>query len=221
MTGDELGNVRETYDLIAEDYATTFPSTEPEQQVDLAMIDHFVTLLGAHPRVLDAGCGPGRMARYLTDRGCVAEGIDLSPEMIRMAATIHPDIPVRVATLDELPFGDETFDGAFYWYSLIHTPDEGLTAVLVEALRVLRPEGLILVAFQTGDAAREVGGRYRQLGYDVRITRYHRSADDLARLLSQHGLRPIARLDRAAVQPEQDGQAVIIAIKSARLRQAE
>jgi 2-polyprenyl-3-methyl-5-hydroxy-6-metoxy-1,4-benzoquinol methylase len=34
------------------------------------MIDHFVSLLASDSKdVLDAGCGTGRMSRYLTDRG--------------------------------------------------------------------------------------------------------------------------------------------------------
>lgn len=36
-------------------------------------------------RVLDAGCGPGRHARKLLDRGALVTGIDVSDEMVRLA----------------------------------------------------------------------------------------------------------------------------------------
>jgi 2-polyprenyl-3-methyl-5-hydroxy-6-metoxy-1,4-benzoquinol methylase len=67
--------VRSTYDAVAEQYASEFPGTEPEQAVDLAMIDHFISRLpGERMGVLDAGCGTGRMSRYLSDRGCLVHG---------------------------------------------------------------------------------------------------------------------------------------------------
>ena len=36
-------------------------------------------------RVLDAGCGPGRYAEWLADRGAEVVGLDVSPAMIRLA----------------------------------------------------------------------------------------------------------------------------------------
>lgn len=80
--------IRAAYDANAEAYAAAFPGTEPEQDLDLAVIDHFVGLLGEHPEVLDAGCGTGRMGRYLADRGCRVRGIDLSPGMLAIARRV-------------------------------------------------------------------------------------------------------------------------------------
>jgi len=37
--------VRSTYDAVAETYASRFPTTEPEQAIDLATLDHFVARL--------------------------------------------------------------------------------------------------------------------------------------------------------------------------------
>lgn len=60
-------------------YAAQFSGTEPEAPLDLAMVDTFVPAMTEDggsddpPRVLDAGCGTGRMSRYLADRGCMVE----------------------------------------------------------------------------------------------------------------------------------------------------
>ena len=43
--------------------------------------------------IADIGCGPGQIARYLADHGAQAMGIDLSPEMVRLAQRLSPDIP--------------------------------------------------------------------------------------------------------------------------------
>jgi len=218
VSGDRLGPVQAAYDLIAEHYAAHFRSTEPEQAVDLAMIDHFAKLLSGSRVVLDAGCGAGRMARYLADRGCHVQGIDLSPEMIRMAQRDHPHIPSSVSSITALPFGYDTFDGLFYWYSIIHLTDTDLGAALQEASRVLRHGGHILLAFQTGTGSREVGEGYsRRYGRDVTMIRFHRMPDAVTQLLRSSGFAEVCRLDRAPVVGlERDGQAVLIALRSER-----
>lgn len=129
--------VRAAYDQVAGDYADAFPATEPEQAIELAMIEHFVSLLQGHrQQVLDAGCGAGRKRPFLHGLGCQVMGTDLSPEMVRRAHCDHSQHTVHVATSAALPFRDDSFDGVFFWYSTIHTPDDRLAAVLSEAQRV-------------------------------------------------------------------------------------
>ena len=97
---DELGQpgVQRAYGTVAQTYADHFPDTGAESPLELAMVDAFaaaVTVDGNCAKVLDAGCGAGRMGRYLADRGCAVEGVDLSPGMVQMARRDHPDLGVR------------------------------------------------------------------------------------------------------------------------------
>jgi len=202
---------RATYDVIADAYADFFRSTEPEQPIDLAMIEHFKATLVSHPRVLDAGCGAGRMMPLLAELGCRVEGVDLSPGMVRRARTDHGEFKSQVASLSALPFAAATFDGVFMWYSTIHGSDEELGKMLAEANRVLTPEGSLLVAFQTGDGVREVGQGIRARGHNIQMMRYHRGVTEMDRALEHAGFRVTASLDRAPVGSEEDGQAVLIA----------
>lgn len=211
MTDRPLRSVRAAYDTVAADYAAYFPTTEPEAPVDLAMLDHFVSLAGCSSTVLDAGCGAGRMARYLSDRGCRVAGIDLSPGMLAMAHRDHPDIPVAAGSITALPIADQSVDGAVYWYSIIHVPDEAVSLVLSETARVLRPGGHALFAFQTGRGVSDVGPAYRAFGHDVRLMRHSRDVTDLAPLIVDARLRVVAQFSRAPIDPEKDGQAFIIA----------
>ena len=81
---DPLGllAVRDAYDTVAADYARRLPDTRAEAALDLAMVDAFAEAVTSDddPRVLDAGCGTGRMSRYLADRGCLVEGSTCRPE---------------------------------------------------------------------------------------------------------------------------------------------
>jgi ubiquinone/menaquinone biosynthesis C-methylase UbiE len=103
--------VRAAYDEVADTYADRFRSTEPEQPVDLAMIEHFASLLHGEKRVVDAGCGAGRLLPMLSRLAGRVVGVDLSPGMIRRARLDHPTCPATVASLTRLPFDDASFDG--------------------------------------------------------------------------------------------------------------
>jgi len=136
-------NVRHAYDTVAEDYAARLPDTRAEAPLDLAMVDALAAAVTGEARgqILDAGCGAGRMSRHLADRGCLVEGVDLSPGMVAMARRDHPDLRFVVGSLSGLPYADGRFDGVMLWYSIIHTPPEGQALIFEEAARVVRPGG--------------------------------------------------------------------------------
>lgn len=52
----------------------------------------------------------------------------------------NSDFDTCVGSITALPFPDDSFDGLFYWYSTIHTPNGELGTVFAEARRALRPE---------------------------------------------------------------------------------
>lgn len=203
--------VRAAYDVVAADYARHLPDTRAETALDLAMVDAFVAAVGPGAHVLDAGCGAGRMSRHLADRGLRPSGLDLSPGMVAMARRDHPDLDVRVGSLDALPQADASVDGVLLWYSVIHTPPAGLAHVLAEAVRVTRPGGHLLVASQSGRGVRDVAPSYRRFGHEVELVRHLHTADDLAGGLAAAGAQELARLVRRAVGTERDDQAVVLA----------
>lgn len=62
-------------------------------------------------KVLDAGCGYGRSSELFGAEQYT--GVDFSPDFIRIAQNKYPDKTFVEASLDKLPFADETFDWAF------------------------------------------------------------------------------------------------------------
>ncbi|MEU7756704.1 methyltransferase domain-containing protein [Micromonospora sp. NPDC049171] len=210
----DLRGVRRAYDTVAEDYATLLPDTRAEAPVDLAMVDAFAEAVtsGGDARVLDAGCGPGRMSRYLTDRGCLVHGVDLSPGMIARARRDHRDLMFTVGSLSALPYPDARFAGVLLWYSTIHTPPAGQARVFAEAARVLRPGGHLLVGFQAGDGTRDLSAAYRRrFGHEIRLARHRYPPDRVAAEIEAAGLREECRLVRRARGTERDDQAFLLA----------
>ncbi len=94
--------------------------------------------------VLDIGCGNGWATRLLADyalNGRVT-GIDISDEMIRVAresSQTHANIDYKVASAEQLPFGDNEFTHAFSMESLYYY--RNLPKALSEIHRVLKSGG--------------------------------------------------------------------------------
>lgn len=209
----DFRDVRRAYDTVASDYATYLPDTRAEAPLDLAMVDAFAEAVrsDADPLVLDAGCGAGRMSRYLVDRGCRVVGVDLSPGMVAMARRDHRELSFAVGSLADLPFPDGRFAGVLLWYSTIHTPPAGQGRIFAEAARMLRPGGHLLVGFQSGQGTRDVAPAYRRFGHEITLERHLYTADQVAGRIEAAGLREVCRLVRRARGSERDDQAVLLA----------
>jgi ubiquinone/menaquinone biosynthesis C-methylase UbiE len=190
-------HTRGAYDEMAASYAEMIPDTRYEASVDLAMVQHFVDSLRDRPaRVLDAGCGTGRMIDHLLalDAGLVVSGSDLSPGMIAEARSRHPERELVAADSASLPFEAERFDGVLAWYSVIHTPPHGLAPVFDEFRRVLRPGGSLLLGYQAGTGQRRLDKPY---GHDVDLIAYLHHTPYVRDALARAGFEVVAVLDRS------------------------
>src|SRR4249919_21458 len=65
-------------------------------------------------RVLDVGCGPGALTAELVARVGPAgvSAVDPSEPFVAAARERNPDVDVRQAAAEELPFPDRSFDAA-------------------------------------------------------------------------------------------------------------
>lgn len=61
-------------------------------------------------RILDAGCGTGRIGGYLHRAGHRVTGVDLDPALIEAARTDHPGPTWQTGDLAELDLGGQSFD---------------------------------------------------------------------------------------------------------------
>lgn len=95
-------------------------------------------------RVLDVGCGTGRLLAALVERfGCKAWGVDPSPEMLAVARRRLPrSVALKEASAERLPFRKGWFERASMTFVLHHTDRP---QVLAEVRRVLAQGGRLAV----------------------------------------------------------------------------
>jgi SAM-dependent methyltransferase len=98
----------------------------------------------AGTRVLEVGCGTGRLAAALVERGARVWGVDPSPEMLAEArAALGRRVGLKAGRAEALPFRDAWFDRVVMRLA-VHLVDR--PSAFAEAARVLRPGGRIVIA---------------------------------------------------------------------------
>ncbi len=101
-------------------------------------------------RVLDAGCGTGRVAVELAARGFSVVGLDVDPTMLSAARAKAPEL--RWVEADLVSAGaqlDETFDLAALAGNVMIFVERGTEGQVVDQLAaLLEPGGLLVAGFQ-------------------------------------------------------------------------
>ena len=124
--------------------------------------------------ILDAGCGPGvALISYATQRRVTAHGIDYSENMIdfarRRTAERAPGVSIdyQVASVDELPFENETIDVVTTHRCLMALLDwERQKKALLDIHRVLKPGGVYVMMEGTFDGLERLNFYRRKFGLD-------------------------------------------------------
>lgn len=190
--------IRAIYDEVAPAYAAALPDLRAEQPLDRALLRVLAEEVqeAGGDRVLDAGCGTGRMLGPLQELGLRAVGIDLSPAMLAEARSAMPGAELHVADLAELPFDDASSDGVVAWYSLIHHDVSSLHDALAELARVTRDDGRLLTAFHAGTGQAPGARAY---GTAHTMPKHLREPVEIAEMLHRTGWATTAAIRREPV----------------------
>ena len=94
-------------------------------------------------RVLDVGCGPGALTAELVERlgPAAVSAVDPSEPFVAAARERHPQVDVRRAAAEQLPFADDAFDAALAQLVVHFMADP--SAGVAEMRRVTRPDGVV------------------------------------------------------------------------------
>lgn len=138
-------------------------------------------------RILDAGCGPGRVGAVLYARGHDVVGVDVDPVLIAAARADHPGPRWHVADLSELEFEGAPFDAAVLAGNVMVFLAPGTEGQVLQRIAALvRPGGVIVAGFaldrpyRLGDFDRDCSAaglarEHRFAGWD--LAPWHDDAD--------------------------------------------
>ncbi|MEV6602444.1 methyltransferase domain-containing protein [Actinoplanes sp. NPDC051346] len=206
--------LRAAHDGLAEFYADRLAGLLEAMPIERAILDLFCELTLAAEvgvDVADVGCGTGRLARYLAGQGMLPRGIDLSPEMVRVAQRDYPDFSFDVADLRELPFEDASLAGVVCWYSLIFLAPSDRSTAFSELARVIKPGGYLVTAFKAGDG--ELQRRGSSIGRGVEFDAYWLPPQEMERRVTEAGFETVFWGGRPAEQQETTPQGYLLAKK--------
>jgi SAM-dependent methyltransferase len=102
----------------------------------------------SHGKMLDFGCGVGRMTRAFSQFFSSCVGIDVSGKMVELARKFNADRPqceFVTSTSATLPFEDATFDFVFSVLVLQHLPKKSMIlGYISEFLRIAKDGGVLV-----------------------------------------------------------------------------
>jgi len=136
--------LRETeagYDQMAE----KFSHTRKNFWGDLAFIADYVT---DGDRILDYGCGNGRLLEILKDRKVEYVGVDVSQKLIDLAKTKYPEreaVFSKITSHASLAFPDNFFNRIISVAVFHHFPEKYALEMAQELLRVTKPGGTVVI----------------------------------------------------------------------------
>jgi ubiquinone/menaquinone biosynthesis C-methylase UbiE len=117
-------------------------------EIEIGMIERFVDLDGK--RILEVGCGSGRMTSLLAKRSAILVAIDPDETSIADARRNIDGVDFRVCSGESMEFEDGSFDLILFTMSLHHHANCALA--LLEAYRTLRETGRLVLLEPVDDS---------------------------------------------------------------------
>jgi ubiquinone/menaquinone biosynthesis C-methylase UbiE len=134
-----LEDVRQSYDKIAEDFSHSRKSVWEE-------FKPLAEYVKDGDKVLDLGCGNGRMIELFQGKNIEYIGIDNSQKLIEIARQKYPNGNFQTFNGLKIPYPDNYFNAIFCIAVLHHIPGSELRQeFLKEAKRVLKPGGRLIL----------------------------------------------------------------------------
>lgn len=191
---------RKTYNKIAKEFSETRNQLWPE-------INSFSDYIKKNQKILDLGCGNGRLIELIDNYQVDYLGVDYSKELIKEARKKHPNYSFKIADAVNLPFNKNDFDLIFSIAVIHHIPTKTLRIKMVREInRVLKPGGKIIISTwnlnqpkyigeikksQPKDLELEERGWLKPWGKDKKYFRYYYAfaKEEFINLFKEVGLR--------------------------------
>lgn len=183
---------------------------EFEKSVSFCVVDPLRPLFEKYLRpdslMLEGGCGMGNYVTYYSARGIRVIGLDFAQRALKTLKTRQPTLDLCGGDVSRLPFADKTFD-LYYSGGVVEHFEGGAEASLIEARRVLKDDGVLLISVPYYSPLRRAitpfrSGEWRRVAGPVdeketfngkKFFQYAYRIGEFEKMLSEAGLRTIEK----------------------------
>ena len=141
--------------IATENYQTEEIFSQSGQDTAQALLEALTGLLQPSWKVLDIGCGIGRVLKPLANHFQTLVGIDVSSTMIAQSKAWLSEYPqittFETSGLDLCEFKDQSFNLVYSYVAFQHMPRPVFEQYLLEINRVLSPDGYLAMQLPIGE----------------------------------------------------------------------
>jgi SAM-dependent methyltransferase len=185
----QLNEVTTCYNLTAAEYANTYYHELEHKPFDRLALRRFAEENRNKGKIADLGCGCGHTTKFLHDLGNEnLLGIDLSPEMVKIAQKLNPNINFETGNMLNLARANEEFGAVLAFYAIVHLDYAEIEQAFAEIFRVLKPSGQFLFSFHVGNEKNTVDEFLHQ---KVNVTFYFLDVDKILQISKEQGFKTI------------------------------
>lgn len=193
-----------TYNAIAVKYE----KEAQEDWKDKKYVDMFLNQFNSNAKILDIACGTGELLKYYTDKGFVANGIDISKEMVNISKRKAPDANAIEKSLYDIDKLEERFDGISATFIFVHIPKEKINDVIKKIKGRLNQNGIFFMLFTTslqeGMQEEPLDNRYKYY-----VVNY--SKEEIENVLTDNGFEILESVEETRI--DKSDIAIILAKK--------
>jgi len=143
-------------------------------------------------KVLDVGCGSGRLVKFLNDHKFDAVGCDIETEALKLARKINPSKIISKASADKLPFRNNSFDLITSISVIEHLTKKRGGKFLSESFRLLKKGGFVFIITPNYHSPMRMLLGQKWFGYCDPTHKYFYTPKSLTRILKRktfHNIR--------------------------------
>ena len=108
--------------------------------------EHFLTYVEKNSKVLDLGCGNGRLYEVLKEKNVDYLGLDHNSELLKKAKENFPEAQFELGEMVDLKLEKQAFDTVFCIAAFHHIPTKRMRKeVLIKLHQTLKKEGILIL----------------------------------------------------------------------------